>query len=312
MERIKYFIFILVFLLSIFLIKFLIFYLRNAGIVQFERDEGPDSHKIKEGTPRGGGLIFFLAPLFLLFFYKNSEFLFLYLALILNGFIGFIDDFLTATKRHSTGLTIKWKMILITVIALFLYIFGRNFLTYELSIGNSSFQIGRFFYFILFLIIFVGSSNAFNLTDGVDGLLGIVSIPMLVTIAIINKGIVRDFSFILIPSIIAFLWFNSPKASIFMGDTGAGALGGAIAAMSILGKFELLLPLIAIIPVLESLSVFIQVGYFKLSKGKRVFKMAPIHHHFELLNWSESEIDFRFFIITVMFCILALFFRGRM
>jgi len=309
MEKVKYIIFLIAFILSVFLVKFLIPYLRNIGIVQFERDEGLGSHKVKEGTPRGGGLVFLIAPLFLLFFYRDREFLFLYLALALNGLIGLVDDLLTATKKHSTGLTIKWKMILITGIALFLYFFARSSLSSQLSIGNISFQIGNVLYLILFLAIFVAAPNAFNLTDGVDGLLGIISIPVLVTIAIFSNGITRDFSFIMISSVIAFLWFNSPKASIFMGDTGASALGGAIAAMSVLGKFELLLPLIAIIPVLESLSVFIQVGYFKLSKGKRVFKMAPIHHHFELSNWSESQIDFRFFIVTVLFCILALFLK---
>jgi len=307
MEKVKYINFLIAFILSVFLVKFLIPHLRNIGIVQFERDEGPGSHKVKEGTPRGGGLVFLIAPLFLLLFYRDREFLFLYLALALNGLIGLVDDLLTATKKHSTGLTIKWKMLLITGIALFLYFFVRSFLSSQLSIGNISFQIGNVLYLILFLAIFVATPNAFNLTDGVDGLLGIISIPVLVTIAIFSNGLTRDFSFIMISSVIAFLWFNSPKASIFMGDTGASALGGAIAAMSVLGKFELLLPLIAIIPVLESLSVFIQVGYFKLSKGKRVFKMAPIHHHFELSNWSESQIDFRFFIVTVLFCILALY-----
>jgi phospho-N-acetylmuramoyl-pentapeptide-transferase len=310
MDKFKYMIFLISFLLSIIIVKFLIPYLKSRGFVQFERDEGPDSHKIKEGTPRGGGLVFLIAPLFLLPFYKNREFLFLYLALLLNGLIGFIDDFLTSTKKHSTGLTIKWKMIFITVIALFLYFFGRGLLVSQLSIGSFSLQINDVLYLILFLAIFVASPNAFNLTDGVDGLLGIISIPIFVTIAIFSKSVVRDFSFIMISSLTAFLWFNSPKASIFMGDTGASALGGAIAAMSVLGKFELLLPLIAIIPVLESLSVFVQVGYFKLSKGRRVFKMAPMHHHFELSNWSEAKIDFRFFVVTILFCVLALFLKG--
>ena len=310
MERFRYLIFILIFIISFLLIKLLIPYLRRIGAIQFEREEGPDSHKMKEGTPRGGGLVFLIAPLFLLPFYRNRDFVFLYLAIVLNGIIGLVDDFLTANKKHSTGLSIRLKMLLITATAVFLYFLGKELLSSKLMVGNISLWLGNFLYFILFMIIFVGSPNAFNLTDGVDGLLGIISIPILVTIAIINKGIVRDFSFVLIPSIFAFLWFNSPKASIFMGDTGASALGGAIAAMSVIGKFEILLPLIAIIPVLESLSVFIQVGYFKITKGKRVFKMAPIHHHFELLNWSESKIDFRFFIITVIFCIIALFFRG--
>jgi phospho-N-acetylmuramoyl-pentapeptide-transferase len=307
MGRFKYLIFMIIFIVSILIIKLLIPYLKKIGAVQFEREEGPDSHKKKEGTPRGGGFVFLIAPLFLLPFYRNRYFAFLYLAIALNGIVGLLDDFLTASKKHSTGLSIRWKMIFITTISVFLFFFGRELLSASLTVGNISLWLGNLLYFILFMIIFVGAPNAFNLTDGLDGLLGLVSIPILITIAIINKGIVRDFSIVLLPSIVAFLWFNSPKASIFMGDTGASALGGAIAAMSVIGKFEILLPLIAIIPVLESFSVFIQIGYFKITKGKRVFKMAPIHHHFELMNWSETKIDFRFFVITVIFCALALF-----
>jgi phospho-N-acetylmuramoyl-pentapeptide-transferase len=301
--------FIAVFLVSLIFLQLYIPFLKRRKFVQFVRDEGVKEHKAKEGTPRGGGLVFFIAPLFLAPFYHNKEFLFLYFALLTFGLIGAIDDLKSILNRESKGLSIRAKLILYTISSVVLFLIGRGLFTTTVQFASLKIDLGTPVYFVLFIVIMLCSANAFNLTDGEDGLLGSVSIPIFIAIMVIASGVVRDLSFIMIASILAFLWFNSPKASVFMGDSGAGALGGLVGAMSILGKFELLLPLIVIIPVMEALSVFIQVGYFKLTHGKRVFKMAPIHHHFELSGWSEPKIDFRFFIITVIFCAVAVLLR---
>jgi len=300
---------ILSFLVSFFLLRVYIPFLKRKHFVQFVRDEGIKSHKAKEGTPRGGGLVFLIAPLLLIPFYHSKEFFFLLFSMITFGLIGVIDDLKSILSKESMGLSIKIKLILYTVCSVVLFFIGRGLLTTSIQLASLKIELGSVIYFLLFIAIMLGSANAFNLTDGVDGLLGSVSIPIFITIMLIGSGVIRDFSLMLIGSILAFLWFNSPKASVFMGDSGASALGGIVGAMAILGKFEILLLIIAIIPVIESISVFIQIGYFKLTHGKRFFKMAPIHHHFELLGWSEPKIDFRFFIITVISCAIALLIR---
>ncbi len=303
------FVFICVFFVSLASLAAYIPFLKRRNYVQFVRDEGVKAHKAKEGTPRGGGVVFLLAPLFLLPFYHGREFLFLYFSLLSFGLIGFIDDLMSIRHKESLGLNVKTKLTLFTIGSVLIFLIGKGLLSTEVSIMKLKIDLGTPLYFVLFICIMLGSANAFNLTDGVDGLLGSVTIPIFIACIALTGGVIRDFSFIMVASILAFLWFNSPRASVFMGDAGASAIGGVVGAMSILGKFELLLPIIAIIPVMEALSVFIQVGYFKITHGKRVFKMAPIHHHFELLGWSESKIDFRFFIITVLFCAVAILLR---
>ncbi len=303
-------IFMVVFLLSFIVLKLLIPVLKKVGAVQFEREEALENHRKKEGTPRGGGIVFLL-PVFFLLFIHTPKALFVAISTFAFGAIGLIDDLLTIFKKDSTGLSIKLKLALYSIVTICLFVIFRNILSFETFIFGHKIMMPSFAYFILFFFIFVGSANAFNLTDGVDGLLGAVSIPMLITAMVLSLGIdeITLFSFLLISTILAFLWFNSPKASVFMGDIGANTIGIALASISVIGKFELLFALIAIIPVAEAISDFIQIGYFHATKGKRFFKMAPIHHHFEMLGWSESKIVFRFTIVTVIFCLLAILIR---
>ncbi len=280
-------------------------WLKKIKLVQSPREEGPKEHKTKKGTPTASGIIFLIIPALFLPFYHNKTFLFLYLALLLNGLIGFIDDFASAKKKKSEGLSPRKKFILQIFVSTLLFIIGKDLISTTVSIRTWSLQMENISYFILYLLIMVGSSNAFNLTDGIDGLLGSLSIPLFFTFIIIGNIATKTISSIIIGALFAYLWFNRPKAAVFMGDTGSLALGGLFGAMGIINNSELLLPIMAIIPVIETLSVIIQVSYFKLTHGKRVFKMAPIHHHFEKSGWSELKIDYRFLLVTLVACIFA-------
>ena len=298
--------FIIAFVSFLILIPFL----RKDRITQNIREDGPKSHLKKIGTPTGGGIVFLLVPLIFIPFLHDRRFLFLYFALLLNGLIGFADDFISIKKRESLGLSAREKLILQFLAAVILYLIGKPFITNNIIINNFVIDVGAIGYFLLFLFIMVGSANAFNLTDGIDGLSTVVSLPIFLSFAIIGSVLIKDVSLIMFGALLAYLWFNSPKASIFMGDTGSLAIGGLVGAISVLGKFELLLVFFAFVPIVETISVMLQVSYFKITHGKRIFKMAPIHHHFELSGWSETKIDFRFFIITVVSCIIGLIILG--
>lgn len=306
------------FFLLLFFEKFLVDFLKRKNLVQHVREELIESHKKKEGTPRGGGIvfiisIFFVLPLILVknFSYISlRQFLFVASSVTLFGLVGLVDDVLTSRKSSSEGLSIKGKLLIFTIISVILYFSFKDVLTNNISFLGLNFSLSPILYFVLFLAMMVGSANAFNLTDGVDGLLGsVTSIILLTFIALsyLNSNyLMLALTLSLLTSILAFLWFNSPKASIFMGDLGSSALGGAIASLSLISKVELYLPIIAIIPVIEAISIFIQIAYFKKTHGKRVFKMTPIHHHFEILGWTEAQVDFRFSIITAFAVILVL------
>ncbi|BAL81310.1 phospho-N-acetylmuramoyl-pentapeptide-transferase [Caldisericum exile AZM16c01] len=306
------------FFILLFFEKFLIYFLKEKNLVQHVREELIESHKKKEGTPRGGGIVFLISTIFILPliftlkipYHVLRQLFFVFFSTVLFGLIGLIDDVLTSRKSSSEGLSIRSKLILFSLATIVLFATFKDIMTFNVMFLGSNFNVGPFLYFILFFVIMVGSVNAFNLTDGVDGLLGSVGSIILITFIVLSyltKNLpLLFFTLSLLISILVFLWFNSPKASIFMGDLGASALGGAIASLSIVFKTELYLPFIAIIPVIEAISIFIQIAYFKATHGKRVFKMTPIHHHFEILGWSEAKIDFRFSIITAFMVILII------
>ncbi len=307
------FVILIEFFLLLYFEKFLILYLKKRHAVQFVRDEMGDIYKIKEGTPRGGGIVFLLAPIFFLPFNHSKVALFVASSVLLFGIIGLIDDVLTFKKHSSDGLSVRNKLILHFLATLILFVIFKDIFSFNVKFLSFDLNLGWFIYFILFLTMFIGSANAFNLTDGVDGLLGSVTVTMLLLLSLIANtfGNTSHLYLILvfIIAILAFLWFNSPKASIFMGDVGSGALGALVASLSIILKIELYLPIIAIIPVIEALSIFIQITYFKRTHGKRIFKMTPIHHHFELSGLSEAQIDFRFSIITLVASIVVFFLK---
>ncbi|WP_438316896.1 phospho-N-acetylmuramoyl-pentapeptide-transferase [Sporosarcina sp. FA9] len=278
--------------------------LRRMKFGQSIREEGPKNHQKKAGTPTMGGLIFTLSiiisTLALSYIYEvlTTQTIVLLLVLIGFGVIGFLDDFIIVVKKKNDGLTSLQKLIgqiLVAVAAFFLLKLGSFDTTVALPFTDFKVELGIFY--VAFLIFWlVGFSNAVNLTDGLDGLVaGTSSIAFAAfgVLAISNETLaqldIAMFAFVVSGAMLGFLIFNLKPAHVFMGDTGSLALGGAMAMVAVLMKQELLLLIIGIVYVIETASVILQVISFKLT-GKRIFKMSPIHHHFELSGWSEWKI----------------------
>ena len=298
------------------------------------RNDGPLSHIIKKsGTPTMGGLIIILSVLFSTLLWAdltNKYVLILIFCLLSFGAIGFVDDYLKVIKNNSKGISAKLKLflqILSGTIVIYLIILNTepelNYKIYFPLFKNFVLNIG-IFYFIFGLVVIVGSSNAVNLTDGLDGLAIVPVILVALTFAFIayvsgniifskylqlayikNTGEICIFLGAMIGAGLGFLWFNSPPAKVFMGDTGSLSLGAALGAIGIITKHEIVLAIVSGLFVLESLSVIIQVASFKLT-GKKVFQMAPLHHHFEKKGWSESTVVIRFWIIAIVFALVGL------
>lgn len=278
------------------------------------REEGPKSHQAKSGTPTMGGIMIILgitlgtvaaAPL-------NTEIL-LALFIMLGHFVlGFLDDYIKVVKKRNLGLKAKQKMLGQIIIAVVTMIIGTRSLgidtTVWVPIINESINIGAGYYLLL-LFVLVGTSNAVNLTDGLDGLAsGTVAIAASAyAVVCVNMGHsdLAIFCVAIVAACVAFLRFNAHPAKVFMGDTGSLALGGALAAVGILTHTEVLLAIIGFVFVCEALSVIIQVISFKTT-GKRVFRMSPIHHHFELGGWSEWKVVFVFWLAGLLASIVAL------
>jgi phospho-N-acetylmuramoyl-pentapeptide-transferase len=303
-------IFVIGFSISFLAFLFIIPLFRKLNIGQFIREEGPSWHKSKEGTPTAGGIVFLLIPVLFLPFIKNKLFLIIYLSILFNGLIGILDDSLSVLRKESEGLSVRNRLLLQTAVSVILYFIMKPFLSNYIVIGRFVLNVSPLVYFLFFIFLAVGTTNAFNLTDGIDGLLATDSIAMLVFLFFGGIYFAKVFNLhllgsnlmliLMLSAVVAYLWFNSPRASIFMGDTGSLSLGGIVFAVAVVSKMEILLAFIAIIPVIEAISVFMQVSYFKITHGRRIFKMAPIHHHFEKSGWSESKIVFRFLIITII------------
>lgn len=289
------------FLLTVILAPIGIPLLRRLKFGQSIREEGPESHMKKAGTPTMGGLIFLFAIIVstivvaILFDLFTTQTVVLLLVLVGFGVIGFLDDGLKVIFKRNLGLTSLQKLIgqIFIAIAAFLLLRLGSFDT-SVSIPYTDISIDFGILYIGFLIFWlVGFSNAVNLTDGLDGLVsGTASIAFAAfgVIALFNEQAdIALFAFAVTGALLGFLIFNANPAKVFMGDTGSLALGGALAMVSVLVKQELLLLLIGLVFVIETLSVILQVGSFKLRK-KRIFKMSPIHHHFELSGWSEWKV----------------------
>ncbi|EIA24055.1 Phospho-N-acetylmuramoyl-pentapeptide-transferase, partial [Candidatus Arthromitus sp. SFB-3] len=226
------------------------------------------------------------------------------------GFVGFLDDYLKILRKNNLGLRAYQKMALLIIISLAIYFTTKDYQDFRMiyiPFLNSTINLS-FFYLPFLFVYFTGVTNAVNLTDGLDGLATVVSIIVLLFLFVvgfmIGKIDLSIFAFILVGALMAFLIFNVNPAKVFMGDTGSLALGGAIAAIAFIFKIEVIMIFVGIIYVIETLSVIIQVLVYKLTK-KRVFKMAPIHHHFEHLGWSENKIVYVFGTITLIACILS-------
>ena len=300
--------------------------LKKLKVGQMERDDGPQSHLKKQGTPTMGGVIIALSMIVAwigIFLYYSKIRIepqiarnILPLAIVSGGFglIGFIDDFKKLVLKNTKGLSPVAKMIglLIIAVAYALYI------TKVLNIGTdiiipfakTSITLPIWIYIPFAILVMLATTNAINLTDGIDGLSSSVTTIILTCLTVI--AIIFDvkevtlFGSALAGACLGFLLFNLHPSKVFMGDTGSLMLGGAVAAMALYLKLPLLLLIIAIIPIIETLSVMIQVAHFKRT-GNRVFKMAPLHHHFELSGWKENKIVSVFSLITLVVCVIGLF-----
>ena len=322
--------------------------LRDFQIGQYIREDGPQAHQRKAGTPTMGGVLIVVATVVPTLLWADLSNRFVWIAVLATlayGAIGFADDYLKVIHRRNLGLTGRAKLfyqfltafvIGLTLIALQHYgLYSTRLIVPFLKHFRPDLVIGRllhtdlwplaFLPFLVFvMIVIVGSSNAVNLTDGLDGLaigctvIAAGALTMLTYVS--GHAVFADYLEIskipqvseltifcgsMVGSAIGFLWYNAHPAEVFMGDVGSLALGGAIGTVAVLIKQELLLPFIGGVFVIEALSVILQVGSYKLRK-KRIFKMAPIHHHFELLGWSESKVIVRFWIASLVFALFAL------
>ena len=278
------------------------------------RKEGPKSHQKKSGTPTMGGLIFFIstATAILIIGQKpmSKEMILLY-SFLAFGFIGFLDDILKIIHKDNLGLKAAQKMILLILFSVALAWYGYTNIGTDILIPfiNQDFRLNLGVLYIPFIVVYYAAvTNAVNLTDGIDGLATSVTVIVLTFFAIIGFRTqnveVAVFAIALAGALLGFLKFNAFPAKIFMGDTGSLALGGVIGTIALMLKMELFVVIVGGIYLIETLSVIIQVTSFKLT-GKRVFKMSPIHHHFEQVGWSEVKIVTTFSIITAILCIIG-------
>lgn len=279
------------------------------------REEGPKSHQIKSGTPTMGGIMLALAIAISTAVFANMSVEIILALLIMFGYfmIGFVDDYIKVVLKRNLGLKAWQKFSAQLVIAFLITYFGIHYSVLDTSLWipvlNISVSLGLAYYLLVWLV-FVGTTNAINLTDGLDGLAaGSVAITAFIYGLIclyLLKYNLAVFCFATTGALIGFLKFNHHPARIFMGDTGSLALGGIISAVAVLTRTELLLIIIGGLFVIEALSVIIQVVSFHCRHGKRVFLMSPLHHHFELKGWTEVKVVHRFWLIDLLFGILGL------
>ncbi|NPV52920.1 MAG: phospho-N-acetylmuramoyl-pentapeptide-transferase [Firmicutes bacterium] len=293
--------------------------LRRLKFGQAIRQDGPRRHMAKAGIPTMGGVIILVAVAAATFAFARNVFLVPWALFVTLGYglIGLIDDFLIVVTRRSLGLRARQKLIGQIVIAglLGLFVASRSELGTAVLVPfwGRQLQLGLFYVpFAIFLV--VGASNAVNLTDGLDGLAAgataIAALAYTVIACRVGSPDLGIFAAAIAGACIGFSWFNAHPAQIFMGDTGSLALGAALGSLAILTKTELLLAVIGGVFVIETISVIIQVVYFKLTHGRRIFKMSPLHHHFELSGWAEPQVVVRFWIVASIFAVLGLVISG--
>ena len=298
--------------------------LRALKAGQSIREIGPTWHNYKAGTPMMGGLMFIFAAIVCLLVnipFMEDYTVFFVLALSLCfGFVGFVDDFCKLKKKQNMGLNSLQKALLqMAVSALFLYLMYKTggmkveggMIPLYIPFFDVSFKLHPIVYIFFAMFVMVGCDNAVNLTDGVDGLSSSVTLPVMVffTAAAVAAG---KFDLALLPAsltggLIAYLFYNWHPAKVFMGDTGSLFLGGVVCALSFALDMPLILILVGFVYICETLSVILQVGYFKLTHGKRLFKMSPIHHHFEMCGWKEEKIVLTFAAVSAIMCVIAWF-----
>lgn len=290
-------------------------FLKKKNIGQYIKDVAPETHAQKQGTPTTGGVFIILAIMLAsvvvlaLAQRLSTEAFIILLTLLFYTFAGFQDDYIKIKGKGNDGLTAKGKLLRQIAIGLLptLYLMMTSSTGGDLSIGHHVLHLG-WFYPIFSIFVITGASNAYNLTDGLDGLAASTGIFAFVACALISlfsgHPEAAIISATVAGSLLGFLYYNKPKAQVFMGDTGSLALGGLLGTIAVLSKFEILLVLIGGVFVAETLSVIIQVIIFKTT-GKRVFKMSPIHHHFEKCDWSEQKIVIVFATVSAILSVIA-------
>ena len=293
--------------------------LRALKAGQSIREVGPTWHNSKAGTPMMGGLFFVFASILCVLgnlpVMEDYTVLYVLALSICFGLVGFLDDFCKAKYKRNLGLTSIQKALLqMAVSAIFVYVlYKQGALNCEVYIPfvNVTFPMHPLLYVFFAMFIMVGCDNAVNITDGVDGLCGTVTLPVMVFFAAAAFAMGKtDLALLpasLVGGLIAYLFYNWHPAKVFMGDTGSLFLGGVVCAMAFALDMPLILILVGLVYILETLSVILQVTYFKLTHGKRIFKMSPIHHHFEMCGWKEVKIVLVFSAVSAVMCILAWF-----
>lgn len=309
--------FLAAFILSIILGPIVLPILRKVKAGQTVREDGPQAHLKKNGTPTMGAFIFLISAIAVsAFFIKDCpEILPVLLMTVGFSIVGFIDDFIKVVLKRSEGLTPLQKMALqILVAGVFaFYIYKGSLFSFDAYIpfmGDKMVNFG-FFNIPIAIFIIVGTVNGANFTDGLDGLATTVTSALMVFFLAASIGLKSGIAIlpsIFLGALLGFLMFNVNKALVFMGDTGSLALGGLVAGLAYALHLEIYLPIIALIYFAEVLSVIIQVSYFKISHGKRIFRMAPIHHHYELGGWSEAKVVAVFSVVTVLLCAVSMIF----
>ncbi len=319
-------------LLSLLLGYWIIPWLRRLQIGQYIRDNGPPNHKDKAGTPTMGGSFLLLSIIISSLLWVEPRNLYIWLVLvvaILFGGIGFVDDYLKVIRKSSRGLRAWSKFSMQVGIAFFVGIMLYNYADFDSRLSFPFFKdflpdLGKG-YIILVILVVVGASNAVNLTDGLDGLaIGPIIIAFLSYLVFSYlAGHIKIASYLLIPYVsgagelsvvcgavvgagMGFLWYNTYPAQVFMGDAGSLSLGAVLGMIALISKQEITLILVGGIFVVEALSVILQVAFFKITGGRRIFRMAPIHHHFELKGWPEPKVTIRFWIIAIMLALLSI------
>jgi phospho-N-acetylmuramoyl-pentapeptide-transferase len=333
-------------LITLFFGKVVIRKLAELKFGQEIREEGPASHQEKRGTPTMGGILIIGSVFVSTILWARLDNLFLWLALgatTLFAAVGFADDYIKIVRKRSLGLTGKQKLAgqLVTAVAVWAVLYFLTNYSWNLSIPflkatadpnpfTSVSYVGPVVYLLFIIFVLLGSSNAVNLTDGLDGLATSVTFVAMAALTALtyvasdrrwseylditfnpSSSELTIFCGAMVGASLGFLWYNSPPAEVFMGDVGSLAIGGALGTVAILTKQEFLLPFIGGVFILEAASVMMQVSVFKLTKrggqpGRRIFKMTPLHHHFEMTGWKEPKIVFRFLIVAVLFALLSL------